>query len=85
MMSKTWSCASGMRLSVPQRATTQETISYPGGYRSISPTGHRVLQPLADCATQRLLDIVVVDRLREIRVLRGFGRTHEEDGEAEPR
>jgi hypothetical protein len=40
----------------------------------ISPTGHRVLQPLADCATQRLLDIVVVDRLREIRVLRGFGR-----------
>lgn len=40
----------------------------------ISSSGHRVLQSFAECANERLTDIVVVDRLREIRVLKGFGR-----------
>jgi hypothetical protein len=39
-----------------------------------SANGHLVLQPFADLVAERLTDVVVVDRLREIRALTGFGR-----------
>lgn len=39
-----------------------------------SPFGHHALQPFAETAAERLSQVVIVDRLREIRVLTGFHR-----------
>ena len=40
----------------------------------LSPDGHFTLQRFADKMVHQLTDVVIVDRLREIRVLRGFSR-----------
>lgn len=40
----------------------------------VSSSGHHALQSFAECVNERITDVVVVDRLREIRVLKGFGR-----------
>ena len=39
-----------------------------------SPAGHRSLEPVADALAGIIADVILVDRLREIRVLRGFRR-----------
>jgi hypothetical protein len=39
-----------------------------------SPVGHFGLQPFADVVAQQFTGVVIVHRLREIRVLRGFNR-----------
>lgn len=39
-----------------------------------SPFGHYSLQPFADTAAERLGQVVIIDKLREIRVLTGFHR-----------
>ncbi|MFV2083407.1 DrmB family protein [Micromonospora sp. LOL_021] len=39
-----------------------------------APAGHGALQPVVDQLVRRISDVVMVSRLREIRVLRGFRR-----------
>ncbi|MEU9824134.1 DUF1998 domain-containing protein [Micromonospora chersina] len=39
-----------------------------------SPGGHRALQGMADSLAERVCGVTLVDRLREVRVLRGFRR-----------
>jgi hypothetical protein len=48
-----------------------------------SPAGHHVLGPFADQLAPLVADVVLVDRLREIRALRGFYR-HTMDRMVEP-
>lgn len=48
-----------------------------------SPAGHHALDPFADHVARLVSDVVLVDRLREIRVLRGFYR-HTMDRMVEP-
>ena len=61
----------------PRDAFISRRVPFP------SPAGHHALGPSAERLAKLVSDVVLVDRLREIRVLRGFYR-HTMDKEVEP-
>ena len=63
-------------MAVNERLVEQETESV-GDFRTApmpSPEGHLGLQNFADEAARQIADVVIINRLREIRVLLGFHR-----------